>query len=141
MFLALPGDNARTQSGFSPFALSRDNPRMTESQIRECLAAHQKRNEALLARLAGLGVPLDAPRPIEHAFRAPTPEAVQLLEYGLVSREFRVSPAADRGGPPYRVQVETFWPPTVATDPRHIETFIRLAAIHRCEYDGWDTQT
>lgn len=113
---------------------------MTESQMRECIAAHQKRNEEQLARLAGLGVPLDVPRPIEHAFRAPTLEAAGLLELGLGYREFRVSPEADRSGPPFRVQAETFWPPTVAADPRHLETFVRLAAIHRCEYEGWTTQ-
>lgn len=113
---------------------------MTESQIRDCMGAHQKRNEALLARLSELGVPLDVPRPIEHAFRAPNLEAVELLEFGLQCREFRVSPGVDRSGPPFRVQVETFWPPTVATDPRHVETFLRLAAVHRCEYDGWETQ-
>lgn len=109
---------------------------MTESEMREAITRHAERGQAQVAELASRGVAPDVPRPIRHAFRTPGREAAELLQQGLVYRGFRAE--AGEGTPP-TVLAETFWPPSVAADPRHVETFVRLASIHACEYCGWET--
>lgn len=115
---------------------------MNEATIQNSLAAHAARNVTLLEKIAERGADLYCDRTIDCFFFAPTEDAAISLSSALqplTVRDIVFSRSDDDSEFEFTVQGSITSSVTAFTTAERTEQLVRLAAKHRCTFDGWGT--
>jgi hypothetical protein len=105
--------------------------------VEKAVAAHLSRNAALLESLNAKGVdPLER-RPIDLHFWASTEAAARALSQALDRQGFATQ--VNSAGSAWNIEAQFNGSITEVTAVGFVERYVRLAAQHSGDFDGWGT--
>jgi len=109
--------------------------------VEESVAARQVRNSALVESLQSRGVDVFEKRAIDLQFRAPSSAVAWKLSEMLGSHGFESTVRQAPPGPGGRFDVLAQFNGSImeVTAVGFVERYVKLAAEHSAEFDGWGT--